>query len=372
MSIISQNAIVNTKKVNKSNDLLSYIKEYPGKYISVDSSGNSVNPHKFGLLSYQEFKDQSSFHYPVPNRKRVLKFRFYPSSVEIIIDNGLKPEIKLETSVRSAITKLSKESVRRCKLVLESNIDLFNFEAGVTYPSEFPLDGKIFKKHLILLKKWFHRHGVDVLFWYVEFQRRGAPHIHFYLSSGVDKISFSKFWYKVVGSGDLLHLVSGTHISVIRNREKMSSYCIGHVGKTAQKTVPKNFINVGRFWGCTNKAVVKDEVSFMYHSDEALEADMSAVVNEYDRMLNEWSKDNPDRRPFEFKERGFIFWRGSEFVKNLVDKCHFDESKYNDNPLPKKVFKSIDYKISDIPFVLQGYKLKDFKKYDVQEKNSVC
>ncbi|MCX6972258.1 MAG: hypothetical protein NTV93_19195 [Verrucomicrobia bacterium] len=152
----------------------------------------------------------------------------------------------------------------------------------LTYPAKFPCSGPLTKKHLKLFKKrlqhrWPGVRGV----WFLEFQRRGAPHYHVLLSLklwdlgplvektrrhnklGVRKFRtcdlvqdlLSRWWYEIVNSGDAKHLRAGVAVEVIEEEAGALKYAACHAAKPHQKTVPPDFADVGRFWGVVGDVV---------------------------------------------------------------------------------------------------------------------
>ncbi|MDX9988871.1 hypothetical protein [Thiothrix unzii] len=159
---------------------------------------------------------------------------------------------------RGKITKLSRASVKRMKLTAR-NVPDGSFEAflTLTYPQDFPTDGLKVKRDLSAMRKWLKRRRIGG-FWFLEFQKRGAPHYHLFLSNyplgGVKAVS--KAWFKIVGSDDPKHL--DWHLGKLSGRpclEKMrkphaaSFYATKYAAKQEQKDVPEGYSNVGRFWG---------------------------------------------------------------------------------------------------------------------------
>jgi len=90
--------------------------------------------------------------------------------------------------------------------------------------------------------------GID-LFWFLEFQQRGAPHFHGLISKEIDENELKTMWYEIVNSKNKRHLEHGAHISPIRSTEAFSHYLTNYLTKEEQKIVPFNFRDVGRFWG---------------------------------------------------------------------------------------------------------------------------
>lgn len=162
--------------------------------------------------------------------------------------------------VRGSITEWSKKSRARCERhirnVPEGSILAF---LTLTYPSAFSNDGKRIKRDLASMVKRLKRMGVDDGIWFLEFQKRGAPHVHCFVSkwpvggSG----AVAKAWYEVVGSGDVKHLhwhegkLSGRPcLEYMRVPHAASYYACKYAVKSEQKDVPEDYLNVGRFWGC--------------------------------------------------------------------------------------------------------------------------
>jgi hypothetical protein len=256
---------------------------------------------------------------------RKLTLRIHKDSVIVEIDRGGIVAGKNETGGRGEILKFSYEAEKRMRLMLEDTADVWNFMAGVTYPAEFPTDGKRVKKNIHALKEWFKRQGVKDIAWCLEFQARGAPHVHFLLSSDVDKEKFSAAWYKIVGSGDLLHLAAGTSIEPVRSKEKARTYFLSYARKRKQKDVPENFKNVGRFWGCTRKAEELATYVYRYPTEEALMHGVVPVVEYYGGKMAEWSKGKPEPYTWSFKGNSFICWGGAEAITKMIEEGAFND-----------------------------------------------
>ena len=159
---------------------------------------------------------------------------------------------------RGKITRLSKASIKRMKLA-SRNVPEGAFQAFVTltYPDDFPTDGLKVKRDLSVFRKWLKRRGIGA-FWFLEFQKRGAPHYHLFLSSyplgGVQAVA--KAWFRIVGSRDPKHLawhlgqLSGRScLEYVRKPHVASYYATKYAAKQEQKDVPADYANVGRFWG---------------------------------------------------------------------------------------------------------------------------
>lgn len=152
----------------------------------------------------------------------------------------------------------------------------------LTYPGDWrgsAPDGRTVKRHLEQFRKrWERKWGPLVGVWKLEFQQRGAPHLHLYVArpvSGRDadfRRWVSEAWFEVVGSGDIRHLRAGTGVDrqfcaravdVRRLCTYFSKHNSKYSGKSEQNEVPAGFYDVGRFWGVwgMEKAVERVELT---------------------------------------------------------------------------------------------------------------
>jgi len=200
--------------------------------------------------------------------------------------------------VRGAVAGFSSASRRRL-FRRAAAVDWSAFGRSVfvtlTYPGEFSCDGRRVKRDLAAFRKaWERKYGAPVGMWKLEFQRRGAPHLHLALAlpsavpGGLDpadslglraaeikaaRVWASETWYRIVGSGDPKHLSAGVQVDVLA--ENPAAYFAGYVGgskgsKEYQNRVPAGFESVGRFWGAWNLRVDWDERSVPLSSFFAL------------------------------------------------------------------------------------------------------
>lgn len=159
---------------------------------------------------------------------------------------------------RGEIRGFSPSSGARMRRYLRSCSSAYAVMGTLTYPFSYPTDGRTCKGHLDTLVKAIRRYvSQDAtvqeefsLFWFLEFQQRGAPHFHFFCTHHIDKDWLARRWYEVVGSEDVRHLQAGTRIEAIRSgRYGTCAYAGKYAAKQDQKDVPPNFAHVGRFWG---------------------------------------------------------------------------------------------------------------------------
>lgn len=178
----------------------------------------------------------------------------------------------LNSGRRGSIHGFSRSAGGRMRRYLRCSVADYSTIGTLTYPSEYPGDGQTVKQHwrrLVqrMLRRCNRQAGIEAklpfsIFWFLEFQERGAPHIHFFCTrtfgTGVDgenEIKSSRqwlaqTWYEICDSGDEKHLRAGTQFDFLKKgRAGTISYASKYAGKVCQKKVPENFENVGRFWG---------------------------------------------------------------------------------------------------------------------------
>jgi hypothetical protein len=167
----------------------------------------------------------------------------------------------------------------------------FSSMVTLTYGAMFPKDGQTVKLHLKRVLQWLKRYGIDDLIWFLEFQKRGAPHFHvltdLYEPTIVDRAAIGFAWLKAQGwnldkamplfggyednsprvayQEDLENLERQFKFllhektwEAIHTDDGARRYAMKHALKPYQKTVPVEYSNVGRWWGCTKS--VRDKI----------------------------------------------------------------------------------------------------------------
>lgn len=188
---------------------------------------------------------------------------------------------------KDKITELSIKSRTRMLFVAQTTGVKMRSMITLTYPIDYPRDGKAVKTHLNrFLVKMRRSYAFDYL-WFLEFQRRGAPHIHMLTSRGnirgSDREIMALAWVKSVYQGygwslpyshigtkkekDIMDQMYKVHLhssawSGIKNENGAARYVAKYAMKTIQKLVPKDYQNVGRFWGCSRPVTDSIEKQF--------------------------------------------------------------------------------------------------------------
>lgn len=153
---------------------------------------------------------------------------------------------------RGEICELTRDSLLRMTFVAHNTAVTFDTMITLTYPKDYPSDGKAVKYHLKRFIRWARQYGMNTYFWFMEFQRRGAPHFHIF-TRGTKlhrmKKEVSKKWFEIVGSGDVKHLRAGTRVERLRRPDAAGRYAAKYASKPYQKKIPDGYRNVGRWWG---------------------------------------------------------------------------------------------------------------------------
>lgn len=179
---------------------------------------------------------------------------------------------------RQEVKEFSRHSRARLAFVASNTDVSFTTMVTLTYPADYPRDGSRVKRDLRTFLTAFRRytHNCELL-WFLEFQKRGAPHVHILAdcllpSKRDDLKNFRKWvaykWYKVCGELDGKHLYAGTRTEALRSAEGGAHYAVKYAGKMQQKTVPDDYRNVGRFWGHTKGVTPKPKASYRCTEDD--------------------------------------------------------------------------------------------------------
>jgi hypothetical protein len=160
---------------------------------------------------------------------------------------------------KKAVFNFSSKSKKAMFMKLDSLFDVFrpNFFLTLTYPADFPMDGRVCKDHLVKLFQFLvgrgNFAGVDStvkFFWKMEFQERGAVHFHILVESALSLEALRSAvvgkWRKLTGND---YEWGGVDLSVLRDDFRSKLYTALYSHKRHQNTVPEGFLHAGRFWG---------------------------------------------------------------------------------------------------------------------------
>lgn len=220
--------------------------------------------------------------YPLPP---IVAVKVYKNDVVVVRGQGYS---KGQVPQRGDVHEFSRKSRQRLAFIAANTDVKFLTMITLTYPGEYSTDGRQVKANLKAFLEWLTRdlgHRPSYL-WFIEFQERGAPHFHILLAwelprvwvndvitvngrqierkvrnqANRDAIKAFRFrvsasWYRIVGSGDARHLAAGTKVERVRKVDGAAHYAVKYAAKMRQKKVPKDYQNVGRFYGYSRDVV---------------------------------------------------------------------------------------------------------------------
>ena len=228
---------------------------------------------------------------------------------------------RLGGGIRTCVTKFTNASKRRLMFIAR-NFPGLEIMLTLTYPADFPLDGRTVKDHWKRFRQWMDRNGASTGLWVLEFQKRGAPHFHVFIREPLDKDAVSKAWYKIVNSGDPKHLVAGTRIETFRYPPALGSYVMKYAAKMEQKDVPTEFQNVGRFWGIWGKPIISKDI----HLPQSIGKHLVRTIRKvHIKARRSW---HSHKRFRDNGRSGFIAWETSVVVRRMLDEFLEDGTLY--------------------------------------------
>jgi hypothetical protein len=138
----------------------------------------------------------------------------------------------------------------------------------LTVGADFSADGADFKRAIDLFLVWFLRAqqrlagvagsdpGCESIFWFAEFQARGAPHLHFFYTRRVPWQDSARKWAEICGkhglcASDLEKFAkTSTRFETLRGGNRAArSYARKYARKQEQKQIPEGYDWAGRWWG---------------------------------------------------------------------------------------------------------------------------
>lgn len=196
-------------------------------------------------------------------------FLILPRDVKVIRDYGpqAQPE-HLKGAVRGEVEMFSRHSASRLTRTARNAMPELVTQMVLTYHESVP-DGEAAKRHLNAWLMALRRAvpGVGYL-WILEFQTRGAPHFHVWLTEPYSERLWKrlgKAWNRIAELQSAKHLwwhtearpepKKGWTQAMIPWEMNGAGYLRKYMSKEAQKCVPDGFGWCGRFWGSTRNLV---------------------------------------------------------------------------------------------------------------------
>lgn len=159
------------------------------------------------------------------------------------------------SGLKQSIFQFSDESRRRLLEVCRNSGHLIKSQFCLTYHEAWPLDGREVKKNLnAFITQVVRAYGPSFHYlWALEFQQRGAPHIHFFMSikpKRNDRAFLAALWVRIIGAGPTCLAFHDHPANFFKWDMSNGNYLSKeYLAKSVQKGVPEVFQNVGRFWG---------------------------------------------------------------------------------------------------------------------------
>jgi len=161
---------------------------------------------------------------------------------------------------RGVVREFSPKSRKRLVQYLSSCVAKYQYMGTLTV-RESSGNGRAFKRDLNNYLRYklrrmhqanselkpYARHEPSIL-WFLEFQARGAPHVHYLYTHAVHWQPLARYWAECVGQPEIEK--TSTKFEKLRaGRAGSISYARKYASKSDQKLVPDGYEDVGRFWG---------------------------------------------------------------------------------------------------------------------------
>lgn len=222
------------------------------------------------------------------------RLEVYPADVRVVRDYGPRPQPEhLRNVTRGTVQMFSAKSASRLTRMARNAFPALVSQFCLTYHEANP-DGATAKKHLDAWLKALRRAvpGVGYM-WILEFQTRGVPHFHVWLTAPFSEALWKRLgaaWNRIAEPSSPEHLWWHTEErrgpggklqrSFMAWEMNGAGYLRKYMSKEAQKCVPDGFGWCGRFWGCTRGLVPEPAT---------VEAeDLTAPVQDVTRTVSKW------------------------------------------------------------------------------------
>ena len=250
-----------------------------------------------------------------PTLNKIYPVWYYQQSgngkaVRIRRKSNIKYQERRDKPTRGTISKLSKKSLSRLAFAAQVLSERFFSMLTLTF-CEVARDGQSVKRALKAILAYLGKRFKDLEYlWFMEFQKRGSPHFHILLNQNVSRETHQLIAVKWC---DIQELTEEKWVKAykvtnhpksweqLRSRDGAAGYVTKYATKTHQKEVPKQYRDVGRFWGITQGLVERK----MGQPIETDDSEMKALMHDKRPDLEQWQfypkhiaifdKKSPDR-----------------------------------------------------------------------------
>jgi len=237
----------------------------------------------------------------------------YPGGVTVDRSCNLVFNRASYSHVRGKVEMVSRRSLSNLALLVRSTNVKFRSLLTLTYGANYPMSGKLAKKHLnhflVASKRAF---GAYDYIWVLEFQERGA--VHFHIASTLpppgelEREEFARLWQRISTPESWMYcqldivgrrLVQGQTLLTdravldvhmhpnawekVRKGDSLHRYFAKYSTKIRQKEVPGWYSDVGRFWGASRD--VRMPAGEYFHGGDA---DVRELAKEQGRDVASW------------------------------------------------------------------------------------
>jgi hypothetical protein len=227
--------------------------------------------------------DQINSLYPV------IGARLYRGGIAVLRLNLSPWEGSKQKPERGKVTRLTRKSLINLAFLATTNASTFRTLITLTYGVNFPTKGATVKKHLNrVLTRLRQVYGDLDYLWFLEFQGRGAPHVHVLASlrppDDGERHWLADLWARISNDGHnwpyssvrfyrgkirrhhsltTMGAVRYEHCKPevweeIRAKNGAARYVIKYATKPRQKKIPLNYQDVGRWWGASRSVTLGD------------------------------------------------------------------------------------------------------------------
>lgn len=194
-------------------------------------------------ITIQKFKNETIIRHSQPEFLGDDKF------FSDVVDSSHFDSTQSGMSKRGVITSQSAKSLALSKHYLRNIPDSFCWFWGLTFP-DIPKDGLTVKRAREVFLKRVRRAFPGIgYFWIREWQRRGSAHFHFIVDVDVPEAWIRSNWFDIVGDNYIEAMINGAYVDRIHT--SVAQYMSDYMNKPYQKIPPEDYINIGRFWGCS-------------------------------------------------------------------------------------------------------------------------
>lgn len=216
----------------------------------------------------------------------------------------------------SQVKELSNKSLLNLIWTINATDVEFHSMITLTYPADFPANGATVKEDLRVYNQWLRGRFKTEILWFLEFQKRGAPHFHVLLETKeitpemrrdaglkwVQRVITSDWFmacFRVFNHGKEIEFdwqayktevakiakvqFHDTFWQLAKSENGMRNYAAKYAAKEYQKQPPKHYTEVGRFWGCSSGVKPKEITEV-----DTCEEDIRAMLEAIDHAAANW------------------------------------------------------------------------------------